>query len=40
MDTWRGSTGFGALNEPIEPKRTVKEYGTPKRAFSQGDWEK
>jgi hypothetical protein len=36
MDIGRESTGFKALNEPVEPKRTVKEYGSLKRAFSQG----
>jgi hypothetical protein len=37
-----GSTGFGAQNEPVEPKRTVKGYGSHRRAVSQGqsEWEK
>lgn len=39
MAKGRGSTGFGALSEPVEPKRIVTGYGALKKAFSQGEWE-
>jgi hypothetical protein len=36
MGMGRGSSRFGALSEPVELRRTVREYEARKRAVSPG----